>query len=223
MQEPFDKVARRTSGVLLALVGTAAFLSLALLVLATLWVLRPISRVVTMARRVAEGDLTARVGFTPPGELGVLCHSVDAMANAVQQREEQLKTVTRQHIGRSEKLASIGRLAAGVAHEINNPLTGVLTFSHLLKEKPNMDEQDQQDLDLIIHETTRAPKSSATCSISPENDRPKRNCSTSTTSSTARSGSFAVRSSSIGSASKSISARRFLTSRAIVTSCSKSC
>ncbi len=156
LQEPFDKVARRTSGVLLALVGTAAFLSLALLVLATLWVLRPISRVVTMARRVAEGDLTARVGFTPPGELGVLCHSVDAMANAVQQREEQLKTVTRQHIGRSEKLASIGRLAAGVAHEINNPLTGVLTFSHLLKEKPNMDEQDQQDLDLIIHETTRA-------------------------------------------------------------------
>jgi two-component system NtrC family sensor kinase len=71
-------------------------------------------------------------------------------------QEEHLDQATRQQIGQSEKLASLGRLAAGVAHEINNPLTGVLTFAHLLREKPNMDEQDKADLDLIIRETTRA-------------------------------------------------------------------
>jgi two-component system NtrC family sensor kinase len=70
--------------------------------------------------------------------------------------EEQLDPAVRQQIGQSEKLASLGRLAAGVAHEINNPLTGVLTFAHLLREKPNLDEQDRADLDLIIRETTRA-------------------------------------------------------------------
>ncbi|MBN2560600.1 MAG: PhnD/SsuA/transferrin family substrate-binding protein [Phycisphaerae bacterium] len=54
-----------------------------------------------------------------------------------------------------EKLASVGRLAAGAAHEINNPLTGVLTFAHLLRAKEHMDEQDKRDLDVIINETSR--------------------------------------------------------------------
>jgi two-component system, NtrC family, sensor kinase len=105
---------------------------------------------------VMGGDLTARVGIRPPGEIGVLCQAIDAMADAVAERENRLKQAARQQVTRAEKLASIGRLAAGVAHEINNPLTAVLTFAHLLRDKPNLDQQDQQDLDLIIHETRRA-------------------------------------------------------------------
>jgi two-component system NtrC family sensor kinase len=129
---------------LASLAATAACL---LLVIAmVIYVLRPIGQIRAMAQRVIGGDLTARVGARPPGEMGVLCDAIEA----------QLKQATQQQIGRSEKLASIGRLAAGIAHEINNPLTGVLTFAHLLREKSNMDDQDRQDLDLIIHETTRA-------------------------------------------------------------------
>ena len=56
---------------------------------------------------------------------------------------------------RSEKLASLGKLAAGIAHEINQPLTGVLTFAHLLKKKFQDDEPTRQDLEVIVRETTR--------------------------------------------------------------------
>jgi len=54
----------------------------------------------------------------------------------------------------SEKLASLGRLASGIAHEINNPLTGVLTFSSLLLEDLK-DTEYQEDLDTIVKETLR--------------------------------------------------------------------
>ncbi|HOJ72884.1 MAG TPA: cache domain-containing protein [Phycisphaerae bacterium] len=139
----------------LVMVGAASAACLVLMFVVTKRVLRPIGGLIEMSRKVVAGDLTARVEHCPPGEMGELCRAVNNMADAVALREKKLEETTSRQINQSEKLASIGRLAAGVAHEINNPLTGVLTFAHLLREKSNMDAQDRQDLDVIIHETTR--------------------------------------------------------------------
>ena len=117
--------------------------------------LKPIDQILCMSKRVINGDLTARCRLQIPGEMGTLCRSLDQMADTIQQREEELKRVTREQITQSDKLASIGRLSAGIAHEINNPLTGVLTFAHLLQEKKNNSPQDLRDLGVIIRETTR--------------------------------------------------------------------
>ncbi|NUQ64658.1 MAG: cache domain-containing protein [Pirellulales bacterium] len=156
LQAPFTHQRNVISAVFLSIVMVATSASLVLLVLANALVLRPVRSVVQMAQKVIGGDLSARVGIRPPGEMGVLCRAVDSMAQAMAERQELLKQSTRQQIGRSEQLASVGRLAAGVAHEINNPLTGVLAFADMLREKENMDEQDREDLDLIVRETKRA-------------------------------------------------------------------
>jgi two-component system, NtrC family, sensor kinase len=134
----------------------AATINLAFVFLLMTAVVRPIGRIVEMSRKVIDGDISARVDIRPSGEMGDLCHAINGMAEAIAKREGQMKQSLSRQVTRAEKLASIGRLAAGVAHEINNPLTGVLTFSHLMREKPNMDDQDREDLDLIIRETTRA-------------------------------------------------------------------
>jgi len=156
LQAPFVAARSATTAHFLLVMAITTLVSLGLIYAVTMLVLRPVGRIVDMSRKVISGDLTARVGIRPPGELGLLCQAIDAMAEAVARRETQLAQAARQQVSRAEKMASIGRLAAGVAHEINNPLTGVLTFAHLLRQKTHMNDEDQQDLDLIIHETTRA-------------------------------------------------------------------
>ena len=155
LEAPFLHKEQTIVGSFLLMMSLTTVTSLVLLFFVTMLVLRPIGRIITMSRKVIRGDMTARVDMRPPGEMGRLCQAINAMADAVSLREAQLKLATRKHIGRAEKLASIGRLSAGIAHEINNPLTGILTFAHLLRDKENMTEEDKSDLQVIISETTR--------------------------------------------------------------------
>jgi PAS domain S-box-containing protein len=58
----------------------------------------------------------------------------------------------------TEKLAAIGRLASGVAHEMNDPLTSILTFGNLLREDTPEGEPSREGLDIIVKEATRAKR-----------------------------------------------------------------
>lgn len=155
LEKPFLQTRNLIVAFFLITVAITTTVSLFLLGFVTKQILKPLAPMIRMAHQVIDGDLSARITDTAIGEMGELCKVINQMADAVWQREERLKLTTRQQIGQSEKLASIGRLAAGIAHEINNPLTGVLTFAHLLRQNENFSEQDHQDLDVIIQETTR--------------------------------------------------------------------
>ena len=120
--------------------------------------MRPIDSIVLMCKKLMQGELSARSMIRPSGEMGLLCSTIDQMADSFEKFEENLQKETQLQIGQSEKLAAIGRLAAGIAHEINNPLTSVLNFAHLVKQKKTNDEEDLRDLNVIIDETNRVRK-----------------------------------------------------------------
>lgn len=124
------------------------------------------------ARRLASGDLEQTIPVRSDDEFGQLSGSFNAMTKAlrasrtelrewgrtleqkVERRTQELRVAQAEAV-RGEKLASVGLLAAGIAHELNNPLTGILTFSHLLRQKMPDGSPDAEDLDLVIRETKR--------------------------------------------------------------------
>lgn len=155
LEEPYKEPQKVIIVFFIIIVSISAIASLLLLFFYTRKLLKPMDNIMTMSKKIIAGDLTARCNIHSSGEMGILCKTFNRMAEAIEQREKELKRITQQQIFQSEKLASIGRLSAGIAHEINNPLTGVLTFAHLLKQKKNNTEEDINDLDVIIKETTR--------------------------------------------------------------------
>ena len=84
-----------------------------------------------------------------------LADTFNSMASALKRRDEQLKEFTRNKIMESERLAIIGQLAAGVAHELNNPLQGIVTYSHLLLERLSSDSPARDSIQKIVTQANR--------------------------------------------------------------------
>ena len=84
-----------------------------------------------------------------------LAISFNTMAAALKERDQKLKEFTRKKIMESERLALIGQLSANVAHELNNPLTGIVTYSHLLLERMPEEHPSIGSVEKIITQADR--------------------------------------------------------------------
>ncbi len=119
---------------------------------------RPIKKLVSVTKQIAEGSLNQRVESTSKDEIGELARAFNFMVDSIRERDEKLKEQAELQIMKSERLAMIGRLAAGVAHEINNPLGGILLYSHLILEDFPPDDPRREDLEKIVKQTDRCKK-----------------------------------------------------------------
>jgi two-component system NtrC family sensor kinase len=111
------------------------------------FITRPIAELVEANRRLAQGDMAVRVHSPGNGELAVLGRSFNNMVETLH--------ATQQELLHKENLASMGQLAAGVAHELNNPLGTILLYSDVLYKEAVEDDSRRDDLHVIIKETNR--------------------------------------------------------------------
>jgi two-component system NtrC family sensor kinase len=152
------------------LIGAIIFGCLAAVGFMWIAVYKPVKELIDGTHRVAGGDLEYRLPVRSDDELGDLAHSFNRMTEEVggvqAKIEDQVlrKTAELERVYktllRSEKMASIGKLAATVAHEINNPLFGILTYARLVSrelqkhEIPGRDDMADQ-LQTIERESKR--------------------------------------------------------------------
>ena len=157
-----------------------AAISFAFIVLVTLslgyllqrMIYRPLKDLEAGAKKIKAGQLDQAIPVRSADEFGrvagsfndmtaALAHARTELNELIQELESKVEErskellAARAEVAQGEKLASIGVLAAGIAHELNNPLTGVLTFTSLMRKKVLEGSEDAEDLDLVIRETKR--------------------------------------------------------------------
>jgi two-component system, NtrC family, sensor kinase len=129
------------------LVGTVILVAGAVLYLSRS-VARPLARLSQGAAALAAGDLEARIDIDTPDEFGALAAEFNRMTVALKQHQERLVE--------SEKLAGVGRLAAGVAHELNNPLQVMIGYLSL--DRDHADPRLARHLAAIEEEALRCKR-----------------------------------------------------------------
>ena len=119
---------------------------------------RPVKQLIEASNQVSQGNLSPKIGPISKSEIGVLQKTFKQMLTSLQERDERQKKESEFKLLQSEKQASVGKLAGGVAHEINNPLTGIVTFTHMLLRRTDIPEDVRTDLETIGQETERVRK-----------------------------------------------------------------
>jgi len=172
LEAPYLDLRRRTSLIFLGITLGGAFLALCLSYVISRKLTIPIKELVQASREVAKGNLDAQVTFRSYGELAELASTFNQMASAlrrmrvdleewgrtleekvIRRTEELVAMQTR--VAQSERLASLGMLSAGIAHEINNPLGGILALTALALEDLPQNDRNRENLEEVISQCER--------------------------------------------------------------------
>jgi two-component system NtrC family sensor kinase len=172
LEKPYIDLRNKVMVTFAGIAVLCVIILLVILFFITSTIIRPLQNMVFATNKIASGDMNYKVDINFQDEIGQLAQSYNQMTEAlkianqkliqwgktlekrVEERTKELQDMQDSMI-QSEKMASLGKIAAGVAHEINNPLTSILINTHLMMEKTPEESALQENLNMISEETSR--------------------------------------------------------------------
>jgi signal transduction histidine kinase len=158
MKKTDEKVARNRRFLATSAVAIIALVSLAISLIFSAQVNAPISALVGVMRRAEGGDLSARAQLRRRDELGSLGRSLNSMIERLDTTQREVERFHTEQLIRAERLASVGELAASVAHEIKNPLAGISGAVQVLAENFPADDPQREVAGQILRQCERMDK-----------------------------------------------------------------
>jgi hypothetical protein len=137
---------------------TVLLVVLILSIFVTYWVNRPLERLATVMRKAQEGDIRVRIDVNRKDELGLVASTFNSMLQRLEETRREVERYNTEQLIRAERLATIGELAAGVAHEIKNPLAGISGAIQVLGHDFAPDDPRKAIAEQIIKQTERMDK-----------------------------------------------------------------
>lgn len=139
-------------------VVSMGFIAVVLYFFNNLFIYRRIHKLNRMVERVKEGDLDTKDTFRVKDELGNLGDSFNDMVKSLKLAKQELEEQHQKILIQSEKLASIGQLASGIAHEIQNPLAGISGAIKVIHSEMSDEDSNKAILKMILEQIIRLSK-----------------------------------------------------------------
>jgi len=139
------------------LLGVLLVISLLISVWAAWQLSQPVHELADVITRYADGDHSIRYQDKRRDEIGIAGKAFNYLTSSLEKAENERDKAEKQ-ARQSERLASVGQLAAGIGHEINNPLMNIMSLAALVEESVKHDEQAKSDLQLLQKEGQRCAR-----------------------------------------------------------------
>jgi len=139
-------------------IATIAFLSISIAFVMFRLVRSPLNAMIEKMAKVEEGDLSVRITHAPKDEMGRLTNSFNSMIDRLDKAKKELDIYHFHQMERADRLASIGEMAAGIAHEIKNPLTGIASAITIISDDFSSSDPRKEILGEVLEQVKRMDK-----------------------------------------------------------------
>lgn len=156
--ETRKRIVELTKLFVVSTVAIIGFLSLAISLVMLKFVKKPLQQVVQNMAKVEAGDLSVRMTSRGGDEIGRLIRSFDSMVGRLDLAKKELETFHFQQMERADRLASVGEMAAGIAHEIKNPLTGIAAAITVIRDDFTPEDSRVSIINEVLEQVSRLDK-----------------------------------------------------------------